>query len=49
VLTSVDGLPYTNLQSKGIIWDGQAGVFVDDSLPDPAVQARYYFWRGRGK
>jgi Bacterial Ig domain len=50
-LFSVDSLPYpyTNVQIKGAIMDGQAGTFVDDSLPDPAVQARYYFWRGRAK
>jgi Bacterial Ig domain len=48
-LFSADNLPYTNTQTKGLIWDGQAGTFVDESLPDPAVQARYYFWRGRAK
>jgi Bacterial Ig domain len=48
-LFSADSLPYTNAQTEGMIWDSQAGVFVDESLPDPAVQARYYFWRGRAK
>ncbi len=50
ILQSVDNiLSVSNWVGRILILDSVSGVFVDETLPVPAVTNRFYFWSGWAK